>query len=148
MDGESFKTGDVVSERYEILELLGKGGMGEVYAARDRKLRRRVAIKTILQSATSLGSVGTERLRAEAEMLAQLAHPGIVAVHDVLEESDRVLLVMELIEGTSLRERLKSGPLPVHEVIDVVSAMGSALAAAHAHGLIHRDVKPDNVMIR
>ena len=148
MDGESFKTGDVVAERYEILELLGKGGMGEVYAARDRKLRRRVAIKTILQSASSLGSVGTERLRAEAEMLAQLAHPGIVAVHDVLEESDRVLLVMELIEGTSLRERLKSGPLPVHEVIDIVTALGSALAAAHAHGLVHRDVKPDNVMIR
>ena len=145
--GSSLGPGDLVADRYEIVSLLGHGGMGEVYVARDRKLRRRVALKTMLAGGVD-ESQGAERLRAEAETLAQLDHPGIVAVHDVVEEQGRVHVVMELIDGVSLRKKLRSGPLPPLEVAEIVTALASALGAAHAHGQVHRDVKPDNVMIR
>ena len=129
--GQVLHSGDVIAERYVIEGLLGKGGMGEVYSARDGRLRRRVAIKTI-DAVQSLSHVGRKRLRTEAETVARIGHPGIVTIYDVLEEEGRVLLVMEFVDGVSLREKIATASLPAHEVASVVTAVASALAAAHA----------------
>ena len=128
---------------YQVLSLLGTGGMGEVYRAHDRKLGRDVALKVLPE----VLSQDPERLEREARMLASLNHPHIGAIH-TLEESDGVrFLVLELVPGETLAERLKTGPLEVAEALRVCAQIAEALEAAHERGVIRRDLKPANVKV-
>jgi serine/threonine-protein kinase len=131
---------------YEISAELGKGGMGEVYQAKDTKLGRDVAIK-VLPEEFALDKDRVARFQREAKLLASLNHPNIAAIHG-LEESDGIhFLVMELIEGDTLRDRIKSGPIPVEEALKLALQMAEALEAAHEKGVIHRDLKPANIKV-
>lgn len=131
---------------YEILALLGAGGMGEVYRAGDPRLGREVAIKIL-----AAGSVGDpERLRRfeqEARVTAGLNHPNILAVFDIGRQDDSPYIVSELLDGETLRARLNTGPLPIRKVIEYSLQIARGLAAAHDHGIFHRDVKPENIFI-
>ena len=124
---------------YEILEPLGAGGMGEVYRARDSRLQRDVAVK-VLPGAFALDADRIARLQREALVLASLNHPNIATIHG-LEEGDGVLaLVLELIDGPTLADRIGQGPMPLHEALGVARHVADALQAAHDHGMIHRDL--------
>ncbi len=140
---------------YEIIAALGAGGMGEVYRARDTKLRREVAIK-ILPEAFALDPDRVARFQREAELLAALNHPNIAAVYGVEESAGASAIVMELVDGESLDEKLRqpsatghqpSRGLPINEVLDIARQMADALEAAHERGVIHRDLKPANIKI-
>jgi protein kinase-like protein len=131
---------------YEIRSAIGSGGMGEVYRAHDRRLGRDVAIK-ILPSDAPPSSDALARFEREARAVAALNHPNILAIHDVGVEGDVSYVVTELLEGETLRERLASGPLPPSKAVDYAIQMANGLAAAHDRGIIHRDVKPQNVFI-
>lgn len=135
--------------RYMVLELIGEGGMGEVYAAYDPQLDRRVALKLLRPSegAEAEVSEGQLRLLREARALARLAHPNVIAVHDVGEIDGQVFIAVELVEGLSLRRWLLDRPRGVAEILDVFRAAGLGLQAAHDAGLVHRDFKPDNVLV-
>jgi serine/threonine protein kinase/pimeloyl-ACP methyl ester carboxylesterase len=132
---------------YRLVARIGAGAMGEVYAAHDEKLNRPVAVKLIAKDlAGDLDRL--QRFRQEARAASSLNHPNIVVVHDFGEAEGRPFIVTELVEGATLRERLKEGPLPIADAIEIGLQMTSALAAAHARGLVHRDIKPENVMLR
>jgi tetratricopeptide (TPR) repeat protein/predicted Ser/Thr protein kinase len=131
---------------YRITRSLGAGGMGEVYLAEDERLGRHVALK-FLPRADSTDPERRERLRREARALAALSHPGIAAIYALEEHGDRLFLVMEFIEGETLAQRLTRRPLPVDELIERGRVLADALAHAHARGVIHRDVKPSNILI-
>jgi len=131
---------------YEILGLLGAGGMGEVYRAHDPRLGREVAVK-ILPEAFSQDPARLARLDREARALAALNHPGIAAIHGIEESDSGRFLVLELVEGETLATRLSRGPLPVEEALAVCRQIAEALEVAHEKGLIHRDLKPGNVMV-
>jgi Tfp pilus assembly protein PilF len=137
--------GDEVAGRYVIEREIGRGGMGAVYAARDQRLGRRVALKTMGDRADEHVR---QRLEIEARAVASIEHPGIVTLYDVVEDRGETVLVMELVAGQTLREILKMGALAREEVARIVYEVSDALAAAHAQKLVHRDVKPDNVMLR
>jgi tetratricopeptide (TPR) repeat protein/predicted Ser/Thr protein kinase len=134
--------------RYLVLERLGMGGMGVVYAAYDPQLDRKVAIK-LVRPARRGGSQGGGRMRLlrEAQAMAKLSHPNVVAVHDVGMVDEQVFVAMAFIDGPSLRAWLEASPRSWSEVLERFRQAGRGLAAAHAHDLIHRDFKPDNVMI-
>jgi non-specific serine/threonine protein kinase len=132
---------------YRLLSRLGAGGMGEVYLARDTKLDRQVAFK-ILAPELALDRDRLRRFDQEARAASSLNHPHIVVVHDFGDLDGRPYLVTELIEGETLRYRLRQGPLPMRDVLEIGVQLASALAAAHARGLVHRDIKPENVMVR
>ena len=131
---------------FEITGLLGKGGMGEVYLARDTKLDRDVAIK-LLPRELATDSERLARFRREAKLLATLNHPAIGALYGIEETDGSVFLVMELVEGEDLGKRLQRGALPIDEALQVAVQIAEALEAAHDDGVIHRDLKPANVMI-
>lgn len=132
---------------YEILGTLGRGGMGVVYSARDPKLNRRVAVKMIA-SGVAGNTRAQERLLREAQAAAAIRHPNVVAIHAVEEDGDQAFIVLEQVEGCSLADRLKDdAQLPVEEVIRISSAVARGLAAAHQLGIVHRDVKPGNILI-
>ena len=131
---------------HEIIALLGKGGMGEVYRARDTKLKREVAIK-ILPDEFSRDRDRVSRFQREAEVLASLNHPNIAAIHNLEEANGSRYLVLELVEGETLAERLKRGPLPIEEALNIAKSICEALEAAHEKGVVHRDLKPANVKI-
>jgi len=131
---------------YEILALLGAGGMGEVYRARDLKLHRDVAIK-ILPATFSQDSDRISRFQREAQILASLNHSNIAAIHDVQESSGTHFLVLELVEGETLARRLSRGCLPVDEALEVCRQVAEALEAAHGRDVLHRDLKPGNIQI-
>jgi serine/threonine-protein kinase len=131
---------------HEITALLGKGGMGEVYRARDLKLKREVAIK-ILPDEFSRDDDRLRRFQREAEVLASLNHPNIAAIYDLQEANETRFLVLELVEGETLAERIQRGPIPVEEALEIGSRICEALEAAHEKGIIHRDLKPANVKI-
>jgi eukaryotic-like serine/threonine-protein kinase len=131
---------------YKILSLLGAGGMGEVYRARDSKLNRDVALKVLPELFAEDASLMT-RFHREARVLASLNHPNIAAIYG-LEESNRVrALVMELVEGLTLADRIAQGPIPLDEVLPIARQMAEALEYAHEKGIIHRDLKPANVKL-
>jgi serine/threonine protein kinase len=131
---------------YELLQLVGAGGMGEVYRARDDRLRRTVAIKV-----ASSHMSGSPHLRArflhEARAIAALNHPHICAIHDVATFDDLDVIVMEYLDGETLDQRLRRGPIRPPELFAIAIAIADALAAAHREGIIHRDLKPSNVML-
>src|SRR6188472_3131342 len=132
---------------YQILSALGAGGMGEVYRARDTKLDRSVAIK-ILPEAFAADAERIARFQREARTLASLNHPNIAHIHG-LEESDGVrALVMELVEGDDLSQRMARGAIPVDEALPIAKQIAEALEAAHQQGIIHRDLKPANIKLR
>jgi Tol biopolymer transport system component len=137
--------------RYVVESLLGKGGMGEVYRAHDDVLRRRVALKLLQSESGPPGSAASEsnvkRVLREARMAAALDHPNVVAVFDVGEHEGTPFMVMELVSGTSLRALLAAS-IPVSERVRWLVDVARALAAAHRAGLVHRDIKPDNVLVR
>lgn len=146
MSGEEVAIGQTVSH-YEILEQIGDGGMGVVYKARDARLGRPVALKFLPPRLTG-DATARARLVAEARAASALDHPNIGVVHDIGETAAGGLFIaMGWYQGETLKERLQRGPLPVHEALGVAIQMAGALAVAHRAGIIHRDVKPSNVLI-
>ena len=131
---------------YEILGLIGAGGMGEVYKARDTRLDRTVAIK-ILPAELSADPDRRARFEREARAVAALNHPHICTLHDIGEHDGTMFLVMEHLAGRTLADRLLKGPLPLPQALDIAAQIADALDAAHKHGIIHRDLKPGNVML-
>ncbi len=131
---------------YEVLSPLGAGGMGEVYRARDTRLDRTVALK-VLPSAFAAEATLRARFEREAHAISALQHPHICTLHDVGEEDGQFYLVMEHIEGETLAQRLRKGPLPLRQVLEVATQIAEALDAAHKRGIVHRDLKPGNVML-
>ena len=145
VDAVSLEAGHKLAH-YEILEPIGKGGMGEVYRARDGKLGRDVAIK-VLPDEFAENEERLARFKREAKVLASLNHPNIAAIHG-LEESDGThYLVLELVPGETLAERLSRGPIPVDEAVEIAMKIVDALEQAHEKGIVHRDLKPANVML-
>src|SRR5215510_5196863 len=132
---------------HEITALLGKGGMGEVYRAHDLKLKREVAIK-ILPEGFSNDTDRVSRFQREAEVLASLNHPNIAAIHDLEETNGTRYLVLELVEGQTLADRLLCGQIPVDEALRIARQILAALRVPHRAGIIHRDLKPANIMVR
>ncbi len=131
---------------YEILMPLGAGGMGEVYTARDTRLGRTVALKILTERMLGRGGIRS-RFEREARAISSLNHPHICTLHDIGQDNDVDYLVMEYLEGRTLAERLKEGPLAYAEVLDTAIEIAGALDYAHGRGVIHRDVKPGNIML-
>ncbi len=131
---------------YEVTAQIGAGGMGEVYRARDSKLGREVAIKVLPEEFTQHPQK-LARFEREARLLAGLNHPGIATLHGLEEAEGKPFLVMEVIEGKTLAERIARGPIPVNEALAISQQIAEALEDAHEHGVIHRDLKPGNVKI-
>ena len=131
---------------YEILSPLGAGGMGEVYKARDTRLERTVAVK-VLPSHMSASPEVRQRFEREAKTISQLSHPHICALYDVGREGETEYLVMELLEGETLLDRLAKGPLPLEQTLRYGTEIADALDKAHRQGIVHRDLKPGNVML-
>jgi serine/threonine protein kinase len=132
--------------RYQIVEKIGAGGMGEIYRARDTELDRDVAIK-VLPEAVADDEVRLERFRREAKAVAKLDHPNILAIHDFGAEGGITFAVTELLEGQTLRERVPTSGLPWQKVAEIGAAIADGLAAAHGKGIVHRDLKPENVFV-
>lgn len=139
--------GTVVDARYEVISRIARGGMATVYLAQDRRLDRRVALK-VMHPHLADGSDVVARFRREARAAARLSHPGVVGVYDQGTEGEASYLTMEYVEGQTLRRRLATkGALSLGEALEIMSSVLDALAAAHRAGLVHRDVKPENVLI-
>ena len=138
--------GTLLAERYLLRSVLGRGGMGDVFLAHDEVLDRPVAVKVFRPGSGTPQE--QDRQRREARLLAQLSHPGLVAVFDagVAEDAGQAFLVMELVSGPTLAERLHSGALPAAEVSSMAAQLADALAYVHAQGIVHRDVKPANIL--
>ena len=131
---------------YEILSKIGSGGMGELYRARDPRLGREIAIK-ILDPESAAKKDRLRRFEEEARAASSLNHPNIVTIYDVGEENGRAFIAMELVPGKTLGEILKQGPLPTTDVVAIFTQIARGLARAHRSGVLHRDLKPDNVMV-
>src|SRR5512135_1391583 len=131
---------------YEIQSPLGAGGMGEVYRARDTRLDRTVAVK-ILPADIQASPERKQRFEREARAISSLQHPHICVLHDVGSQDGIDFLVMEYLEGESLADRLRKGPLPIEALLKMGVEIADALDKAHRQGLIHRDLKPGNVML-
>jgi len=133
--------------QYEVSEVLGVGGMGEVYRARDQKLGRTVAIKVLL-SATASDPERLRRFEREAKILASLNHPNVAQIYGLDDAGGIAFLVMELIEGPTLADRIARGPIGHGEVLKIATQVAEALETAHQQGIIHRDLKPANIKLR
>jgi eukaryotic-like serine/threonine-protein kinase len=132
---------------YEILSLLGAGGMGQVYLAEDSRLGRKVALKLLPLEFTK-NEPRLRRFQQEARAASALNHPGILTIHDIAEIEGRHLIATEFIDGETLRQRLKRAPLTLPETLEIAIQIASAISAAHQAGIVHRDVKPENIMLR
>ncbi|HET8723493.1 MAG TPA: serine/threonine-protein kinase, partial [Anaeromyxobacteraceae bacterium] len=141
--GSGIRPGEVLGGRFEVLREIGRGGFGMVFEARDRELGRLVAVKVVRPRR----GVDLSMLRAEAEAAAGLHHPNIVTVHDLGSEGGEGWLVLELLRGETLEERLRRGPFPAPEALRVATEIARGLAHAHHAGVIHRDLKPSNVFL-
>jgi TolB-like protein/tRNA A-37 threonylcarbamoyl transferase component Bud32 len=140
------KPGRLIAGKYRIIEEIGQGGMGIVYKAEDLKLKRCVALKFLpphLMDSSEL----KERFLIEAQAAAALSHPNICVIHEVGESEDRPYIAMEYVEGETLRDRVRKGPLQPEEAVDLVSQVAAGLAEAHGKGIIHRDIKSANIMV-
>ncbi len=132
--------------RYEIVGIIGAGGMGEVYRARDTQLGRMVAVK-VIHDEVATSEKAVQRFEREAQTVAKLSHPNILAIHDFGREDGIVYEVTELLEGSDLRARMRGGSLPTSKVLEIGIAVANGLAAAHSQEIVHRDVKPENVFV-
>jgi serine/threonine protein kinase len=141
----TWEVGSRVADRYLLEELIGRGGMADVYRATDVQLHRPVAVKALREQAE--GETGRLRFAAEARTVARLTHPAIVTLLDAGLTDEQMFLVMELIEGTTLSRRFAEGPLAQAEVTRIGREIAAALAYAHEQGIVHRDVKPGNVLL-
>jgi serine/threonine protein kinase len=131
---------------YRIERLLGRGGMGEVYLAEDLRLKRRVALK-VLSAEFANDEAFRERFLVESELAASLDHPNVIPIYEADEAAGYLFIAMRYVDGTDLKERLRQGPLAPEDAIDLLSQVASALDMAHERGLVHRDVKPSNVLV-
>ncbi len=132
---------------YDVTALIGEGGMGQVYQATDTKLNRQVALK-ILPEAFAADPDRLARFQREAQVLASLNHPNIAQIHGIEEEEGTRALVLELVEGPTLADRISKGPIPLDEALPIAKQIAEALEAAHEAGVIHRDLKPANIKVR
>ena len=139
--------GDVISERYKIVEMIGSGGMGEVYLAEDATMKRRVALK-VLPDKLNQDEKQVRSFENEARTVSQLNHPNILTVHDFVYVDNTSFIITEFIEGETLRKKLQAGPLDLSTSLKVARQIASALEAAHAKGIVHRDIKPENVIVK
>ena len=145
--GGYLTTGSVFADRFEIARELGRGGVSIVYAARDRKLGQDVALKLIVPS-PAVANQTRERMRREVNAVRRLVHPNIVAAYDFVEDGPYGAVIMELVDGEDLDRRVRRrGPLTADEVVRLGTEVAAALAAAHRHGVLHRDVKPQNILL-
>ncbi len=131
---------------YKILEKLGSGGMGDVWKAEDTKLGRPVALK-LLASHLLRDEEARKRFRREAQAAASLSHPNVTAIHEIDEADGETFLALEYVEGETLEQRIEQGPLPLQDALDIARQIAEGLQAAHAKGIVHRDIKPGNVLI-
>src|SRR5437762_4966319 len=145
VDGLEFKSGQTVAH-YNILSLIGEGGMGKVYLAEDTKLHRKVSLK-FLSSTFTEDSQRLRRFEQEARAVSALNHPNILTIHEISEADGHRFIATEFIEGHTLRERLRT-PLEIDDALEIAIQVASALVAAHRVNIVHRDIKPENVMIR
>jgi eukaryotic-like serine/threonine-protein kinase len=132
---------------YEVTAQIGVGGMGEVYRATDTNLKRQVAIK-VLPDSVALDAARLARFQREAEVLASLNHPNIAAIYGLERAGSLTALVMELVEGETLAERIAQSPLPLRDAMPIARQITAALEAAHEQGIVHRDLKPANIKVR
>ena len=132
---------------YDVTALIGEGGMGQVYRATDTQLNRDVALK-ILPDAFAADPDRLARFQREAQVLASLNHPGIAAIYGIEKSDDTQALVLELVEGPTLADRIAKGPIPLDEALPIAKQIAEALEAAHETGVIHRDLKPANIKVR
>jgi serine/threonine protein kinase/Tol biopolymer transport system component len=132
---------------YRIISLLGIGGMGEVYLAKDEKLNRKIALK-LLPADHTRDLARLRRFEQEAQAASALNHPNILTIHEVGQANDQQFIATEFVEGETLRQRMKRGGLTLTEALDVTTQVAGALAAAHKAGIVHRDIKPENIMLR
>ena len=142
---QEFKPGETL-RHYEIRSVLGEGGMGKVYLAKDKKLKRKVALK-VLPAASRVDEEARSRLLREAQAAAALDHPNICAIYEVDEEGDRSYIAMQYVEGETLEARMAKERLSVDDSLSIALQVADALKEAHAHGIIHRDIKPSNIML-
>lgn len=141
------KPGTILDERYEIIDVVGTGGMSTVYRAKDHRLKRYVAVK-VLKTEYSNDANFVSKFRVEAQASAGLTHPNIVSVYDVCEDNGRYFIVMELVEGITLKEYINlNGRLTMDQALDFSMQIASGLEAAHEHHVIHRDIKPQNIIV-
>jgi serine/threonine protein kinase len=146
-EGAEIPPGAVVCGRYEVRGVIGEGGMGRVLAAWDRIVEREVALKQVRPSGTPASQGELQRLRDELVAIQDVVHPGIVRTYTLEEEGGERFLVMERLRGRSLADARRDGPMPVAEALRIARAVLEALAAVHARGLAHRDVKPGNIFL-
>lgn len=141
------KIGMMIGNRYEILEKIGTGGMSDVYKSKDHKLNRYVAVKVLKQEFSENANF-VSKFQVEAQAAAGLAHPNVVNVYDVGEENDVYYIVMELVEGITLKKYIeKKARLSVKEAISIAIQVSMGIEAAHNNHIIHRDIKPQNIII-
>src|SRR6185503_4222265 len=132
---------------YEVVAPIGAGGMGEVFRARDTRLKRDVALK-VLREAVASDPERLARMHREAQVLAALNHPNIAAIYGFEDGGDVHALVLEFVDGETLADRIARGPMPLDEALPIAKQIAEALEAAHEQGIIHRDLKPANIKVR